>query len=116
VGGIGQPEVEGYSSDPKKWFKSNHLSFYTDWSQMFVSCYEESCKSFAFTLLVAKWLPWYSGSMEALRNLTAPTSMLPRLWPAVGSEYIQLLFSGRRRLRAVLSQISMDIAYHCSER
>jgi hypothetical protein len=43
-----QQEVEEYGSNPKKGFKSDHLSFYMDWSQMLVSCYEESHAFFTF--------------------------------------------------------------------
>jgi hypothetical protein len=31
-----------------KWFKSDHLSFYTDWSQMYYSRYDDSQDVFSF--------------------------------------------------------------------
>jgi hypothetical protein len=30
-------EVQEYVGNPKKWFKTDYLSFYTHWSEMFVS-------------------------------------------------------------------------------
>jgi hypothetical protein len=35
-------EIEEYCSNTVKWFKSDHLSFYTDWSQMYYPSYDDS--------------------------------------------------------------------------
>jgi hypothetical protein len=35
VGRMDEREIEEYRSNTIKWFKGNHLSFYTDWSQMY---------------------------------------------------------------------------------
>jgi hypothetical protein len=41
-------EIEEYRSNTIKWFKSDHLSFYTDWSQMYYSRYDDSHDVFSF--------------------------------------------------------------------
>jgi hypothetical protein len=42
VGRMDERKIEEYRSNTIKWFKSDHLSFYTDWSQMYDSCYNDS--------------------------------------------------------------------------
>jgi hypothetical protein len=41
-------EIEEYRSNTIKWFKSDHLSFYMDWSQMYDSRYNDSHDVFSF--------------------------------------------------------------------
>jgi hypothetical protein len=41
-------KIEEYRSNTIKWFKSDHLSFYTDWSQMYDSRYNGSHDVFSF--------------------------------------------------------------------
>jgi hypothetical protein len=48
VGRMGELEIEEYCSNTIKWFKSDHLSFYTDWSQMYDSRYNDSHDVFSF--------------------------------------------------------------------
>jgi hypothetical protein len=48
IGRMDEREVEQYPSNPKKWFKSDYLSFYTDWSQMYDSRYDDSHDVFSF--------------------------------------------------------------------
>ncbi len=48
VGTMDQREVSEYQKNPNKWFKSDYLSYYTDWSQMFVSHYEDKRDYFVF--------------------------------------------------------------------
>jgi hypothetical protein len=48
VGRMDEREIEEYPSKTIKWFKSDHLSFYTDWSQMYDSRYDDSPNVFSF--------------------------------------------------------------------
>ena len=48
VGKMDEREVEEYRSDKKKWYKTDHLSLYTDWSEMYESRYEDSRDVFSF--------------------------------------------------------------------
>ena len=48
VGRMDEREVEEYRDDPTKWFKHDYLSFYTDWSQMYYSGYEDRHDVFSF--------------------------------------------------------------------
>ena len=48
VGRMDEREVEEYRHDPTKWFKHDYLSFYTDWSQMYYSGYEDRHDVFSF--------------------------------------------------------------------
>jgi hypothetical protein len=48
VGRMDEREIEEYCSNTIKWFKSDHLSFYTDWSQMYYSRYDDSHGVFSF--------------------------------------------------------------------
>jgi hypothetical protein len=48
VGRMDEREVDKYRSNTTKWFKSDHLSFYTDWSQMYDSRYDDSHNVFSF--------------------------------------------------------------------
>jgi hypothetical protein len=41
-------KIEEYRSNTIKWFKSDHLRFYTDWSQMYDSRYDDSPEVFSF--------------------------------------------------------------------
>jgi hypothetical protein len=41
-------KVDEYCSNTTKWFKRDHLSFYTDWSQMYDSRYDDSHDIFSF--------------------------------------------------------------------
>jgi hypothetical protein len=41
-------KVDEYCSNTIKWFKSDHLSFYTDWSQMYDYRYDDSHDVFSF--------------------------------------------------------------------
>jgi hypothetical protein len=40
--------IKEYRSNTIKWFKTDHLSFYTDWSQMYDSRYDDSHDVFSF--------------------------------------------------------------------
>ena len=48
VGKMDKDEIEEYRSDQKKWYKSDHLSLYTDWSEKYDSRYEDSRDVFSF--------------------------------------------------------------------
>jgi hypothetical protein len=48
VGRMDGRELEEYRSNTIKWFKCDHLSFYTDWSQMYDSRYDDSHDVFSF--------------------------------------------------------------------
>jgi hypothetical protein len=48
VGKMDERDIEEYHSDQKKWYKSDHLSLYTDWSEKYDSRYEDSCDVFSF--------------------------------------------------------------------
>jgi hypothetical protein len=48
VGRMDEREIEEYRSNTIKWFKSDHLSFYMDWSQMYDSRYNDSHDVFSF--------------------------------------------------------------------
>jgi hypothetical protein len=48
VGRMDEREIEEYRSNTIKWSKSDHLSFYTDWSQMYYSRYDDSHNVFSF--------------------------------------------------------------------
>jgi hypothetical protein len=48
VGRMDERKIEEYCSNMIKWFKSDHLSFYTDWSQMYDSRYDDSHNVFSF--------------------------------------------------------------------
>jgi hypothetical protein len=48
VGRMDEREVDEYRSNTTKWFKSDHLSFYTDWSQIYDSRYDDSHNVFSF--------------------------------------------------------------------
>ena len=55
VGKMDPREVQEYVGHPHKWFKADYLSFYTHWSEMFRSHYDDENEYFSFyTLLVAK--------------------------------------------------------------
>jgi hypothetical protein len=48
VGRMDEREVDEYCSNTTKWFKSDHMSFYIDWSQMYDSRYDDSHDVFSF--------------------------------------------------------------------
>jgi hypothetical protein len=74
-------EIEEYRSNTIKWFKSDHLNFYTNWSQMYDSRYDDSHDVFSFFTASGE-------TTSMVQTLMTPTSMLPRYTPASGSEFI----------------------------
>ncbi len=48
VGKMDQREVQEYVDNPKQWFRYDYLSFYTHWSSMCASHYEDKHDCFAF--------------------------------------------------------------------
>ncbi len=48
VGRMDPREVQEYVGDHEKWFKTDYLSFYTHWSKMFLSHYDDQRDYFSF--------------------------------------------------------------------
>jgi hypothetical protein len=115
VGRMDEREVDEYCSNTTKWFKSDHLSFYTDWSQMYDSRYDDSHDVFSFFTTSGEMTSWSSGSTKAVLTLMTPTSMLPGYAPASGSEFVHQVtyYTARRKLRLVRTRMVM--IQHLSE-
>jgi hypothetical protein len=108
-------EVNAYHSSTAKWFKSDHLSFYTDWSQMYDFRYDDSHAVFSFFTASREMTSMSSGSTKAMQALMTLISMLPGYAPASGSEFIHQVtyYTARRKLR--LGPTRMVMIQHLSE-
>ncbi len=94
-------EIEEYRSNTIKWFKSDHLSFYTDWSQMYYSSYDDSHDVFSFFTA--------SGEMTSMVQWFNKSRSMPRYAPASGSEFIHQVthYTTRSKLRLVRTRMVM---------